>query len=151
MPVPVSKTVGLRSSVAVSDGGCSSTHLHRKQNSSLDYAPPSPLSSLPFPRKLASHHIASPASGSFLSHLRVRLIHQKQARDEEAQCLVTLGTTETTIPVSPRGCLAPPTSCSARGGGAGLSSAKRRESDTSLRSFPTFVRESAAASVAFSF
>lgn len=76
----VSKTVGFCSSLAVSDGGCSN-RLNLKQNPSLDYAPPSPLSSLLFPRKLASRHIASPASRSFLSHLCVRLIHKKQARD----------------------------------------------------------------------
>lgn len=87
--------------------------------------PPSPLSSLLFPRKLASRHIASPASGSFLSLLRVRLIHKKQARDGRSAVPVTLGATETTTPVSPRGRLAPPASRSARGGGAGLSSAER--------------------------
>lgn len=82
-PLRVSKTVGRLSSMAVSDRGCS-TRLHRKQNPSLDYPPPNPLSCLLCSCKLASRQLACPASGSFLNHLRVRLIPVKQAPDRRS-------------------------------------------------------------------
>jgi hypothetical protein len=69
--------------MAVSDRGCS-TRLHRKQNPSLDYPPPNPLSCLLCSCKLASRQLACPASGSFLNHLRVRLIPVKQAPDRRS-------------------------------------------------------------------
>ncbi|XP_060242081.1 uncharacterized protein LOC132654809 [Meriones unguiculatus] len=54
------------------------------------------------------------------------------------------------LPSAPAAAGPHPTSRSARGGGAGLSSAERRERDASRRSSPTVARESAAASAPFS-